>query len=118
MLGEVESLEFFLFTYSQTEDSLDDTEYDKHHYRCPGCDRRKADQLCTQKIKSSAVEKTDQRVVAGCARGCKKSDCYGTPDTVHHMYCNCADRIVDMQLVVEEPYSEDDQESCNGSDSD
>ena len=49
---------------------------------------------------------------------CKQTGCDGTPDTVHHMYCNCTDRIIDVKLVIQQPYTEANQKTCNCADDD
>ena len=118
MLCSVQTDDLFVTGYSQTDSLLDDEECERDGDSgpCKYCDH--AEELYAELRESAAVEKT-YSVLAGAVDSSyaavlavavgEKTYCDSAPDTVEEMYCNCADRVVDVQFVIEEPYAEANQ---------
>ena len=52
---------------------------------------------------AAAVEQAGEAIVAGGCGRCKKTDCNGAPNAVAEVDGNRADRVIDMELIVEQP---------------
>lgn len=118
VLCSVQTDDLFVTGYSQTDSLLDDEECERDGDSGPCKYCYHAEELYAELCESAAVEKT-YSVLAGAVDSShaavltvavgEKTYCDSTPDTVEEMYCNCADRVVDVQFVVEEPYAEANQ---------
>ena len=125
MFCSVQTNDLFVTCNSQTDRLLDDEECKRNCDASPGEYSDHTEQLNAQLSKSATVEQTNgmfasaicssYAAVLTSAVG-EETNCDGAPDTIHEVYCNRADRVVDVELVIEEPNAEAYQEAGNQTD--
>jgi len=120
VLHDVQPRDFFLAAHTQTENRLDEEERKRNRDRRPCADAQHTQQLQTQQLEAAAVEQTSQHpfgIIRRCARR-QQTNRQRAPDAVEEMHSNRADRIIHMQLVVQEPHAEVDNQTGDNADDD
>ena len=108
MLFHIQAFDFFGFLNTQTEELIKNFKDNRHRNRNIGCYNYNAEDLFYQEISTAAIE---EPAVKSEETGCESTE--GTADTVNR---NCTDRIINLQLLVEEFNSSNYQHTGNQAD--
>ena len=116
MLGQVKTHNLFFSRHTQADRRADEQEHNGNRHGCPSADRKHTKQLFCKQCNAAAVEQAGEAIVAGGCGRCKKTDCNGTPNAVAEVDGNRADRVIDMELIVEQPNAERAKETGHNAD--
>ena len=108
MLFHIQTFDFFGFLNTQAEELIKNFKDNRHGNRNIDCYSNNTDNLFYQKISTAAIE---EAAVKSEETGCDSTE--GTTDTVNR---NCTNRIINLQLLVEEFNSSDYQHTGNQAD--
>ena len=122
MLFDIQTNNLFVSGNSQTDSCLDDKECNCDSDSCPSAYCKNAESLTAEKLEAAAVEKTVKCCelictciygdrIAGSLRCCEKTNCKSSPDTVKAVYCDRTNGVINVELVIKEPYTERNQKS-------
>ena len=117
MLRGIQPDNFFFLADTQSCQSLNDKESNRNGNRRHG---HKSQQLKPQQLHSASIEQARQLITRtvgnGISRnrtGGKKSHRDGSPYSVKTVNCYCTYRVVNMQFIIQKPYSKYHQKSCH-----
>ena len=108
MLVDVETLFLDTLVHSQTGNLLDGEEQYRSRHSSPGVDGQDAETLRSEETEAAAVEST--------AVYCQQTGHQSAEDAAYAMNGTCADRVVYVELGVDELDGEHEDDACQQTD--
>ena len=119
MFKLIKTNNFFFWSYTKTDCLFKNYKHNCNCYDSPkDCNSHTA-KLLQKLCKSTAVEKTFFNSGKFKSRSCicsKKTNSKCSPDTVHHVYANSTNWVINVKHIVQKPYTKDYKKTGNKTD--
>ncbi len=113
MLRGIQTDNFLFLRNTETGCRLNRKVCQGNGYRRPCSHGKDTQALQSEKLNPSPVKQSGKLFISRSRSRCKQTDCKRTPDTIHHMYRNRTDRIVNTEFFIQKPYAKYNQKTCN-----